>query len=194
MRSRGLPQIKDELDRAQEVQIAADRERRLLMDRLARDREKVKQLVDRFNALLDERRYVEAEEVADVTEEIDPGGVMPRMAIVSGRFQRNQYLQQVVRAARWRNWWDALYTVELASIPFPDDPPIVYPDPEVWEELTIRRKKYAAVDLSARGGSEERIEAALRGPLTSAGLEFLNTPLEEVIEFLRDEYEIPHSP
>ena len=47
--------IKDELDRAQEAQIAADRERRLLMDRLARDREKVKQLVDRFDALLDER-------------------------------------------------------------------------------------------------------------------------------------------
>jgi hypothetical protein len=36
-----------------------------------------------------------------------------------------------------------------------------------------------------------RIENALRGPLNSNGLDFADTPLEEVVNFLQDEYGIP---
>ena len=65
--------IKDELDAAREEQLAAARERRLLNERLTRNREKEKQLVDRFNALIDEQRYDEALDVAATLEEIDDG-------------------------------------------------------------------------------------------------------------------------
>ena len=33
-----------------------------------------------------------------------------------------------------------MYQVELSSVPFPDDPPIVYPAAPIWEDLTNRRK------------------------------------------------------
>lgn len=183
---------KDELDAAREEQIAAARERRLLNDRLARDREKEKQLVDRFSSLIDELRFDEALDVAATLEEIDPEGVTPVVAYVSGQLQRNYYLQEVTRAARWQNWFDTLYQVELSHVPFPDDPPIVYPAAPIWEELTNRRKdRYGAMDLKATGEAEHRIESALRGPLGTNGMNFTDTPLEEVVNLLQEEYGIP---
>jgi uncharacterized protein with von Willebrand factor type A (vWA) domain len=184
--------IKDELDAAREEQLAAARERRLLEDRLARNREKEKQLVDRFDALIDELRFDEALDVAATLEEIDPTGVTPVVAYVSGELRRNDYLMQVTRAARWQNYFDTLYQVELSHVPFPDDPPIVYPAAPVWEELTNRRRdRYGAMDLKASGPAEERIESALRDPLRPNGLDFVDVPLEEVVSTLQADYGIP---
>ena len=47
------------------------------------------------------------------------------------------------------------------------------------------------MDLKTPGGSEERINEALDGPLKSSGLDFTEEPLESVVNFLQDEYEIP---
>ncbi len=44
-------------------------------------------------------------------------------------------------AARQKAFVDAMYQAEQFRLPFPDDPPIVYPDPNVWRELTARRKE-----------------------------------------------------
>jgi hypothetical protein len=89
----------------------------------------------------------------------------------------------ILREVRHRKFVDALFQTEKAHVPFPDEPPIVYPDPEVWEELTIRRKKYASVDLAKRGGSEQKIFDQLDGDTT---LEFIETPLSDVVEYLED--------
>ena len=182
--------LKDELDRLREEELAAARERKFLNDKLARDIEKEKQLMNRFEALIDERRYLEAEEVAQFVEEIDPDGVTPRVATLYARHKRADYLQQVARTARWKAFFDTMYQIELSHIPFPDNPPIVYPDPEVWQDLTNRRKKYASVDLSSASESEERIQSALRQPL-KAPLEFTDLPLNEILEIIEDEYDIP---
>jgi hypothetical protein len=184
--------VKDELDAEREEQQAAARERRLLNDRLARDREKEKQLVERFGALIDELRFDEALDVAATLEEIDPVGVTPVVAYVSAELRRNDYLMQVTRAARWTNWFDTMYQVELSHVPFPDDPPIVYPAAPVWEELTNRRKdRYGAMDLKASGEAEQRIDAALRAPLRPNGIDVTDTPLEEVVGILQEDYGIP---
>jgi hypothetical protein len=183
--------IKDELDAAREEQLAVARERQLLNARLARNIEREKQLIGRYNALMDERRYDEAFEVATIVEEVDPEGVVPRVAVVSSQLMRNDYLQQITRAARWRGFFDTLYPVEISSIPFPDDPPIIYPAAPEWEELTNRRKKFASVDLKSAGGAEERINNALSSPLQELGLSFQDDPLESVVNVLQTDYDIP---
>ncbi len=183
--------MKDELDAAREEEIAAEREIQLINERLARDVERQKQLIGRFSALIDEQRFDEALEVADIALDLDPEGVAPTVASVWGQLKRDEYLAQVTREARWRGYFDTLQTVEVASIPFPDEPPIVYPDAPFWEELTIRRKKFASVDYKAAGGAEERINNALANSLKPTGLEFTEEPLENVVNFLQDEYDIP---
>ena len=86
------------------------------------------------------------------------------MALVSSELRRNDYLMQVTRAARWTNFFDTLYEVEKSSVPFPDDPPIVYPAAPVWEELSNRRKERIRLDgfeSHGRSGAAHRESAAL---------------------------------
>ena len=184
--------IKEELDRQRNQQQAAIRERKLLNEQLQRRIDREDQLMDRFEALMDESRYIEAQEVALVVDELDPDGVTARSALINARARRNHYLKQVVRAARWTGFFNAMYQTELSSVPMPDEPPIVYPEAEVWEELSNRRKaKYSSMDLSASSSAEENINNALRGPLNPSGLQFVEEPLNNVIDVIKEEYDIP---
>jgi hypothetical protein len=88
-----------------------------------------------------------------------------------------------VREARHKASLDAWFQTEKSHVPFPDEPPITYPDPEVWEGLTLRRKKYAAIDLAKQGGAEEKILNSLQD---NTSLEFIETPLADVIDYLKD--------
>ncbi|MEM9352925.1 MAG: hypothetical protein AAGA92_07925 [Planctomycetota bacterium] len=186
--------VKAELDRQRDQELATLREVKLLNEQLTRKIERTDQLVDRFEALMEERRYAEAIEVAavvDLNEQDDgPESVIARSTVLNSRMSRNNYLQQVARAARWQGFFDTMYTVELSSIPFPDDPPIVYPDADVWEELSnMRKDRYASMDLSASSPAEEKINSTLRDQIRGA-LTYIELPLSEVMDNLENEYEI----
>ncbi|WP_442481972.1 RNA polymerase sigma factor [Aeoliella sp. SH292] len=58
------------------------------------------------------------------------------------------------------------------------------------EERNTSEKIPGIVDLKPRTESEIAIERALTQPLNSAGLEFQDTPLAEVVEFLKSDYNI----
>jgi hypothetical protein len=92
-----------------------------------------------------------------------------------------------VRDLRHKGVIDAMYQIELSHIPTPDEPPILYPDPEVWQLLTERRKKYKAVDLQQNNENEERILAALDDKTV---LEFTDQPLSDAIQYLKDRHDI----
>lgn len=182
--------VEAELRQEAEQRAAMLREQRMINDRLLRQIEKEKQLIARMNALLDENRYEEAQELAQIVYEVDPDGVTPVVAELHSRFERYHYVQMIQRERRHRAAWETWFQVELSSQPMPDEPPIIYPAAEVWEELTNRREKYKAVDLAGQDGAEQRINRALSDPLNSLGLEFQGAPLSEVVSFLREEYNI----
>ena len=173
----------------QEIQatISARNERQRLVLALERDQEKIKQLMDRFDALMDEGRYELAEETAAEVADIKPDATIAVSAVVNARQSRNHDKALELRILRQRGVIDTLYQVELAHIPFPDDEPIIYPAAPVWEELTIRRKKYASVDLKKTGPAEERITEALNDTTT---MEFIETPLSDVVDYLKDLHKI----
>jgi hypothetical protein len=80
-----------------------------------------------------------------------------------------------------------LQQVELSHVPFPDEPPILYPAPEVWKALSERRQKWASVDLMRYNKTEEKIRRSLSRPTT---VEFLDLPLEDAITFLKEYHNI----
>ena len=90
-----------------------------------------------------------------------------------------------LRELRHRNFADSLLENEKALVPFVDEPPIVYPTAEVWEDITRKRAKYKSVDLAGDNERERRIYNALDEDTT---LEFLETPLSEVVGSLREEF------
>ena len=171
----------------EENRAAAD-ERQQLVEETARDRQKVKQLMDRFNSLMDEGRYQEAEDViAAQVLELEPNSATPPAALWASRFGGNWDTLWTLRDVRHRNFARALLGAEKALVPFPDEPPIMYPEPQVWSDLSLRRKKYASIDLARQGSAETKIFAALAD---DTRLEFIETPLTQVIEFLKDQHDI----
>jgi general secretion pathway protein D len=66
----------------------------------------------------------------------------------------------------------------------PDDPPIRYPSPTAWQELTARRRAaYGSAGAARRSPAEEQIEQALRSPVE---VQFDQVPLAKAVAELKD--------
>ena len=168
----------------QEAQ-AAHKERQLAAEGLMRGQEKMKQLMDRFDSLMKEGRYRNAEEgPAQEVEHMAPDLPMSVAATHTSRFTGNLREIEEVFVARRRAMTATLADVEKSLMPFPDDTPIVYPSAQVWQELTSRRsERYRSMDLANKGPREKKIDEQLHAPTT---LEFIDTPLSEVVAYLKD--------
>ncbi len=150
--------------------------------------QRVKQLIERFNSLLAERRYQDAEfDGSRVALELMPNSPVTSNAVIVGRTIGYTAQSALFRDKHQKAVVDVLAQVDQANIPFPDDPPIVYPAADVWMDLTRRRVKYKAVDLSRSGSSEEKIYTALQ-QTTEFG--FDDTPLKDAIEVIKDRHGI----
>lgn len=164
-------------------------ERRLIAEGLLLKEQKLSQLMARFNSLMDEGRYELVEvEAAGEAEKLSPDNPVPllasHMASQVGNFEK----AMVLREKRQKNVLDTLYQTELAHVPIPDEPPILYPDAQVWQELTARRKeRYQSMDLGSQNPTERKILSELKKPTE---LDFVDTPLSEVVNYLKDRHQI----
>ncbi|NDC64001.1 MAG: hypothetical protein EBZ59_08490, partial [Planctomycetia bacterium] len=202
---------KVEHDLAAERRAAIGRERMRLNDDLQRREDRIKQLTERYNALVEEgirvgyqrptTRFNEAErevavEIAEEAPDIYGNYPVPMTARVIGRTaplvaRILDYDAENMRVRRdmQRGFMDALHLVDVAAIPFPDEPPIIYPSAARWRELTRLREKYKSVDLANPGGTEQRIYEALEKPVER--FDFNETPLRDVIAQIEDAQGIP---
>ncbi len=100
---------KDVRDQAEQAVIASAKERMRLLNAMETKQEKIHQLMDRFNSLMSEGRYLLAEEGpgAEVAA-IEPQAPIGVAATLSGRMTR--YVQQIQhyrtlsQRARWTCW------------------------------------------------------------------------------------------
>ncbi len=89
------------------------------------------------------------------------------------------------RELKWFRFMLTMQDVTRASIPFPDNQYIEYPDAEVWRNLSERRiAKYGkAVDVFDRDAKTKQIQAKLDTPIA---MSFPNeTPLEDVLKYIK---------
>ena len=179
---------KDTIDRQIEEARAGALDRLRIADALARTQEKVKQLVDRFDSLMDEGRYTAADQIGSM----ELPAIAPDLPIVSStalvaHATGARVSNLALRNARSKGVVDTLNTVEVAMIPFPDDQPVVYPDATQWEEMTLRRLKYRSVDLKKFTPAEKKIRDSLGEPTS---IEFVEEPLADVVNDLKDLHDI----
>ena len=57
------------------------------------------------------------------------------------RFEAARSDMMSVRVAKQKGFVDAMYQAENSRIPFAGDPLLVYPDADVWRELTATRRQ-----------------------------------------------------
>jgi hypothetical protein len=175
--------VKEKIAREREREAQAREQLRILRD-LDLKTQRLKQVMDRFDALMEEGNFHEADdEVRPEIEKIAPNSNIAAVVNASGQMQRYNAELDQIRLKRHRNFVAALHTVELSLIPFSDEPPIVYPSLEKWEEISRspwRSFRSSAVDIAGKGKSkEQRILDALEADVD---LDYPETPLKEVIE------------
>jgi len=177
----------DERERLRQGNIAAGIDRLRAIDAARQREEKITALMDRFHSLMDERNYFAAEEAAREAVALDPNEVTPQVALIASQKVRYVSDWEELLELKRRSIVDALWQVEASHVAFPDEPPVTYPDREVWRELTLSRKKYASIDLAKPGGAEEKIFTALNA---DTQIDFIETPLSDVVTFLEDYHKI----
>ena len=127
--------------------------RRKSLEQMSLQERRLTELIDQVRALLvqashgDDNAYEQAESVSREALHLNPGNGPATQALYNSEMGG-----QVNKAYRLRNLradrlLETLYLVELAHVAFPDEPPIEWPNAQVWRALTERRKKWAQTDL-----------------------------------------------
>ncbi|MHC4875209.1 MAG: VWA domain-containing protein [Planctomycetota bacterium] len=180
--------------RAQEAVAAIDAQKRLIAQ-LALEDDRIERLIDRVRSLIDEAArgnpsaYSEAEAIAQEAIRLRPGNGTATAARVGSEAAGQLYTAYYLRNLRADRFLATLEQVELSHVPFPDEPPIRWPAPEVWKALSERRAKYASVTLYDPSPSEVKIQAALDQPTSINFVE--DFPLQDAVDQLSRQYEIP---
>lgn len=169
---------------------AAIRAQKNLVDLTVQRERKLEQYIDRVRSLLNEGflgnelAFEEAEAVSRAAWELAPYSGVTAAAIFDSEAAGQLDKAQRLRYLRADKFLETLHQVELAHVPFPDEPPVLWPSAEVWQALTKRRKKWASVDLKKYDKKEEAIRAMLDEPVECS---FQEIPLREAITSLKDQ-------
>jgi hypothetical protein len=146
---------------------AAAMESQRLATELRNREQKLVQLMSRFEALIAEKRYIDAEtDIMPEIENIAPDSSISQSASLWGTFLKHKQVLLNHSYMKEKQFTDTLLQVELSHIPLPDEPPIIYPSAARWEEITARRKKYKSVDLVKPGSAEAKIVEKLQEEVT----------------------------
>jgi hypothetical protein len=200
-----------ECDLANERRAAIGRERARLTSELQRREEKIKQLTERYNALVEEgirvgyqrptNAFVQAErDVAEVIAEEAPplyanhpipmtARVIGQTAPLVARILDYDAENTRVRRDQQRGFMDTLHLADIGGIPFSDETPILYPNANRWKQLSEQRERYRKPAFSKAGSREEQINDALDKQVPS--FNFAETPLRDVVAQIRDRYGVP---
>lgn len=179
-----------ELDKMQAVLSAQEK---LLLEQ-EEEEQQLETLIDVVRGQLDRARhgdrngFEDGEENARIALDLEPGNGPATQALVmaeaSGQLNKAYRLVNI----RHDRFLETLYQVERSHVPFPDEPPILFPPADVWRALTlVRKKKYESFDLRIQAPVEKWLEQMLDKPIPQ--LDYPGeAPLSEVLQQLADHF------
>ena len=173
---------------AQNRQAEAEAQDRLT-EQIAIREQRMEELAAQVAALLEQGRvgneaaFEEAEIVARIIDAMEPGNALGAATIFTAEAAGQLDKAYRLRAIRQDKFLEQLYQVELSAIPFPDEPPVNYPTPERWQEITELRRKYKSVDLKRESPNEQAILEQLDN---NTEFEFAGEGLEQVIDYIAE--------
>lgn len=142
--------------------------------------QKIADLTDKFNHLIEERRYPEAQVIAKQVGELAPGTSIANQLKWKGDFAMSQERDENTRLAKERGYITAMGNVDEASTAFNDNDPYQF-NLNRWEKVSkVRRGVERERPMS---DAERMIEKALMEKIDA---NFENRPLGDVLDYIRD--------
>lgn len=137
------------------------------------------ELVERFNNLIDEQRFAEAEVIAKQAHELEPESEVVRSMLLTSKFAWRVQEQNQIRDDKEKGFYDSMSSVEQSGVPFDDRHPLVFGDVKDWNRLSRTRGDRLHEQESRLTPAEMEIQKALK---TEVDVKFNNRPLSEVLE------------
>lgn len=160
-------------------EILAEIERR--RTQRVRNEEQLAEFVEKFNTLLDQQRYAEAEVIARTAREIAPMSPVTQNMIWKTQFAR-QMVSHMARTERFASRSEqTMGSVLDSAVPFPDDLVQEFPNATDWEGLTRRRKQFMRDNQKRYTDVELEIQQSLK---KSVDVNFDGDPLYVVLDSL----------
>ena len=201
---RGQSAEREERER-QIAQIALE-ERRKEERSLAAQQDRVKERLRQFHALMNQAREELAQQQAQkIREDLVNQGLEVPAAVTAAytMAQRGYYLRNLRDLVRVREekWLAVLYEVERSHVPFPDEPPIIFPDstsPVIkgrykdWADLS--KKRIDRYDTQGFGSNTPEATMKLRDTMSRVvdypGLDVATAKVSEELDRLAKEHGI----
>lgn len=140
--------------------------------------QRVAELVEQFNALMDENRFMEAEVLARQAADIAPDLPVVQNMVWKAKYARNLNEQFAIRDMKSDGVIAALGNVDEASVPFDDNTPLQF-DIDNWRDISRR----TGMGRERQRSTEEvRIMNTLR--TAKIDLRFDNVPLSEALDII----------
>jgi general secretion pathway protein D len=142
---------------------------------------KVAQLVEQFNKLLDEGRYAEAEVIAKQVRELMPNTSIAENVTWKSRFAKNLANQKSIEEMKNNGFLEAMEQVDRSSVAYNDNIPLQFGNAKEWTTLTNSRRRMMEEFTRKRSPAEMEIERSLSKMVEA---NFKDRPLEEVLDTL----------
>jgi general secretion pathway protein D len=166
--------------------VVADFERDQEM--LIKTQDQLADMVNRFNTLMEERRYEDAEIIAKQAREIAPDEPVVQNLVWKSRFARRVMADMAIKEAKEAGFVNAMLSVEEASTPYDDREPLVFGDRKAWQDLSNRRLRMLERETRRRSPEEIEIQRNLQ---TKVSVSFRDVPLQDVLKTLADLADVP---
>ena len=150
--------------------------------------QKLADLVDEFNKLMDERRYAEAEVVYKRAAEIAPDELVVNQLKNTVKMVSRTQKYNEIRAAKEEGFLTALNNAEISAEPFDDNKPYQFGNAKDWAKLSTTRREWEKQQANRKSERDIEIEKRLRTPVW---LKYKDAPLSQVIEDLGKLAQIP---
>ena len=142
---------------------------------------KIAELVEKFNNLVDEERFAEAEVIAKTAREIDPENPVVVNLQEKARFIRRVAQGRTIREQNESGFFHQMQAVDESAIPFDDRVPFVFGEKREWSELSRSRLRQMEQFRTRFSPEEMVIQKALK---QQVHVQFVGTPLGEVVDTL----------
>ncbi|MDO4583170.1 MAG: general secretion pathway protein GspD [Planctomycetia bacterium] len=150
--------------------------RKLDKENLTGKHQRLQEMTEEFNRLVDEMRFAEAEALGKRAKELFPEESAAVQLYTMGKMLNRMAINTRIRDAKEEGVVDALLKVDESSIPFTKD--IEYA--KNWDEITKKREKYSRPETRY---SEKELDI-LKKMSTPIQASFENQPLQSVMETL----------